>query len=532
MSRRALFAAIFAAGMVVEALVFGALSTFANQSNTWSPTTGKVTGLSLTTNYNNALSALQSCNSGAAPPANDQTGLPVQGQCWLNTGTSPFTVQQYDGTLWVTLGWLDTANHQWVANNAGGTGSVASGTTADLGSVPNPVVSVTGSTTINSFGSSALPGATKFINFAGAMTLTNSSSLLLPNGGANITTASGDTAIATYLGSGNWRVVSYTRGAGLGAGSVTASFLATSAVAYGTPCLNCTVSASVGGNALTIALKTLAGADPSVSDPVTALVPNSTGGYAAVQQTSALSLTLPSGASLGTVGNQGNRIWLAFFNNGGSLVIGAYNTLDSTALSIVPWDETSAATGTGISGSSTNPQTWYTASGVSGKNFRVFAAVEAKQSTAGLWASSPTKVTMFGPGVKKPLDPVQRIPQILNSPNSVSSSTFAAITGATVAITPRSDANLIHVEAYGNVDNNNNNESEYSISRGTTANTNIIGARSAQGPGSKSGIGITADDLPSATSSTTYAVQGKSGSGNAQFPSVANGLMVVTELEI
>lgn len=186
----------------------------ANQSNTWSPTTGTVSGLQLTTNYNNAFSAVQSCNSGASAPANDQTAAAVTGQCWLNTSTTPNTVEMYDGASWTTVGWLDTTNHFWIANNGGGTGTIASSSASagilDIGTVKNEVLSITGTTTLTGLGSTAITGTRKFINFTGALLLThNGTSLILPNGGSNITTAAGDTAVAVALGSGNWRVVSY-----------------------------------------------------------------------------------------------------------------------------------------------------------------------------------------------------------------------------------------------------------------------------------------------------------------------------------
>lgn len=204
------FGAAFALVMVGATAVL-----IASQQNTWSPTTGTVSGLQLTTNYNNAFSAIQSCNSGASAPMNDQTAAAVKGQCWLNTSTTPNTVEMYDGTNWITLGWLDTSAHLWIANGGGGTGSIASATTTDLGSVVNPVMSVTGTTTITGLGSSAITGARKYLNFTGILTLThNATSLILPNSGSNITTAVGDTAIAEYLGSGNWRVVVYQRASG------------------------------------------------------------------------------------------------------------------------------------------------------------------------------------------------------------------------------------------------------------------------------------------------------------------------------
>lgn len=201
---------------VLSALIALALlaPAAANQSNTWSPTTGTVSGLQLTTNYNNAFSAIQSCNSGNSAPANDQTAAAVKGQCWLNTSTTPNTVEMYDGASWATVGWLDTTNHLWIANNGGGTGTIASSSASagilDIGTIQNPVLSITGTTTLTGLGSTAIAGTQKFLNFTGILTLThNGTSLILPNGGSNITTAAGDTAIAEALGSGNWRVVSY-----------------------------------------------------------------------------------------------------------------------------------------------------------------------------------------------------------------------------------------------------------------------------------------------------------------------------------
>jgi hypothetical protein len=84
----------------------------ANQSNTWSPTTGTVSGLQLTNNYNSAFSAVNSSNSGSSAPANDVSAAAVRGQWWLNTsGSNPFAAQFYDGTNWRTVFWQDTTNH-------------------------------------------------------------------------------------------------------------------------------------------------------------------------------------------------------------------------------------------------------------------------------------------------------------------------------------------------------------------------------------------------------------------------------------
>jgi hypothetical protein len=89
---------------------------------------------------------------------------------------------------------------------------VASAATTDISAANSSNIRITGTTTITSFGA-ALNGLRRHVRFAAALTLThNATSLILP-GGANITTAAGDTAISMSLGSGNWVVVNFTRAA-------------------------------------------------------------------------------------------------------------------------------------------------------------------------------------------------------------------------------------------------------------------------------------------------------------------------------
>lgn len=114
------------------------------------------------------------------------------------------TVTEWNGTNWVLL----NNPTEW----GGPYTNLASASTTDLGSIPSRSVSITGTTTINSFGSSAsLTYPLYFITFSSSLTLTyNASSLIIP-GSSSITTVSGDSAIVQYLGSGNWRVIQYQR---------------------------------------------------------------------------------------------------------------------------------------------------------------------------------------------------------------------------------------------------------------------------------------------------------------------------------
>lgn len=92
--------------------------------------------------------------------------------------------------------------------------TIASASTTDLGTKDAGTLTVSGSTTITSFGTVSA-GIRKRLIFSGALTLThNGTSLILPNGGSNITTAAGDTCEAESLGSGNWRVTNYQRANG------------------------------------------------------------------------------------------------------------------------------------------------------------------------------------------------------------------------------------------------------------------------------------------------------------------------------
>jgi hypothetical protein len=96
---------------------------------------------------------------------------------------------------------------------------LASASTTNIGAQQSDNVRITGTTTITSFGTIA-SGVTRHLRFAAALTLThNATSLILP-GGANITTAAGDTATAVSLGSGNWVVTDFMPASGWRGSSV------------------------------------------------------------------------------------------------------------------------------------------------------------------------------------------------------------------------------------------------------------------------------------------------------------------------
>lgn len=91
--------------------------------------------------------------------------------------------------------------------------AVASAATTDIGAVASNVVSITGTTTITSLGTSS-SGTRKQVRFTGVLTLThNATSLNLP-GNANIVTAADDFAEFRCTGGTNWICTMYTRTSG------------------------------------------------------------------------------------------------------------------------------------------------------------------------------------------------------------------------------------------------------------------------------------------------------------------------------
>lgn len=184
------------------------------------PLSGVYSGTEAATRINQAIDTLATLNAGSSAP----TG-PEEGWLWLDISVAnQATLKVYDGSNWLALGTLDLTNHRWSPPVGGGVNTLAGGGTTDLGSVFQAAVTISGTATITSFGSSAPVGSMKFVTFSGASVLThNATSLILPTG-ANITTAAGDCALIQHVSSGNWRVMFYQLASGAALSS-SANFL-------------------------------------------------------------------------------------------------------------------------------------------------------------------------------------------------------------------------------------------------------------------------------------------------------------------
>lgn len=136
-------------------------------------------------------------------------GVTVGAGQFTGSGTySDWTISLAGNTTAAALAGTATNAINWAA-----TVTIASAATVNIGAAASNDLIISGTTTITAFDSIAA-GASRKVKFTGALTLThNATSLILP-GGANITTADGDTAQFTSLGSGNWKCDWYSKANG------------------------------------------------------------------------------------------------------------------------------------------------------------------------------------------------------------------------------------------------------------------------------------------------------------------------------
>lgn len=226
---------------------------------------------------------------------------------------------------------------------------------------------------------------------------------------------------------------------------------------------NGSLAVSVAANAITVAIKTDAGADPSDTDPVFVAFRDATlttGTYTVIKIVAATSVTVSSGSTLGTVSGQAHRIYVVGVNDGGTFRLGVWNPWNDTLIALRGLDDGSRYTSAaeGGAGAADSPHVLYTGTAVVDKAVRVLGYFESTQATAGTWASAPSKVQVMGPGVMRTGDVVQ----------TIRTATGAVATGTTVipnddtipqdtegdpymstSITPTSASNLLKVFANG-----------------------------------------------------------------------------------
>jgi hypothetical protein len=148
-------------------------------------------------------------------------------------------------------------------------------------------------------------------------------------------------------------------------------------------------------NAATFAIKTLAGSDPSASDPVGVIFTDAS----TLWLTAALSLVIPSGARVGSTANATPfRLWFAIANNAGTPLLVVRNCTVQAGITstIRSFDARGILTTTTISASANSAQVNYASAAASNILYRIvgFADYEAGQPTMGSWTVSPTRIVL------------------------------------------------------------------------------------------------------------------------------------------
>jgi len=394
--------------------------------------------------------------------------------------------------------------------------------------------------------------------------------------------------------------------------------------------INGTLAASVASNSLTIAVKTLAGKDPSPSDPVVVVFRDAAinvGDYVVLSVTSAVSTTILASASLGTANNVSFRLWIVGFNDWGTLRLGIINcvvgaasptqiaplnetnpqqtavpitggagsagvlyssdsasatiTISNASPAVVTWPShglipnqavvftttgglptglTAGVTyyviaagltantfevaltpgGAAINASSAGSGTHTGHAGVFLKSFRIlgYAEWQAGLPAAGAWSAGPGFVQLFGPGVKKPGDIVQKLYLTSNvASSSVTSSTYTP-TVFSNNISPTSAANLVLIElSTWVVVNATNVVGNVAIFRGGTTRIGTeLQLYTVSGGATQWPTSLAVLDAPGSTSPTNYSARYRNSDNATLVGSFlvaganATGALILTEI--
>src|SRR5574341_1372572 len=186
-------------------------------------------------------------------------------------------------------------------------------------------------------------------------------------------------------------------------------------------------SVAMASNAITITLLAIDGSALSASAPARvtfrhATATNGTQSQASI--TSAVTLTVSSGSTLGTTDAVPHRIWVVLFNDGGTYRLGVVNCTLSDGWRSLQDDILEASTAEGGAGGADTAGVIYTGTAVTDKPMRILGYFESTQTTAGTWATAASKLQAWEKGMKLPGDVLQvRRTQ-----------TGAVATGTTVAV--------------------------------------------------------------------------------------------------
>lgn len=159
---------------------------------------------------------------------------------------------------------------------------------------------------------------------------------------------------------------------------------------------NASLAVSLAGNAMTITLKGADGNDPSATNPVIIVFRNATattGSLSEVVVTSALSITVSSGSTLGTTSAVESKINVYAINNAGTVELAVAN------LGATSTDGRVTTTAEGGGGAADSGTVFYSTTARTNVACRLLGAIVSTQATAGTWATAITSILTVGCGM-------------------------------------------------------------------------------------------------------------------------------------
>jgi hypothetical protein len=253
---------------------------------------------------------------------------------------------------------------------------------------------------------------------------------------------------------------------------------------YGTGMINGTLSVTIAGNnRMTIALKTRAGLDPTVADPVMILFPTTavTGGFTIITVSTAVSLVIWNGSTMGVTNATAFRIWIVGFNDAGTFRLGAINCSTATQIFSL-FDGIRSSTAEGGTGTADSAGVIYTGVAVTNQPMRVLGYAEWNSSglaAAGTWTSTNfTYVQLYGPGIPTPGQVIQTLQTTTSTPTTITNTTTKTATANALTVTPTNAANLCRVVATSGTNKNNDGSGPHQNQIGRDSSSNLIGGQS------------------------------------------------------
>lgn len=212
---------------------------------------------------------------------------------------------------------------------------------------------------------------------------------------------------------------------------------------------NCSLSAVAGGNAVQFSLLDAGGNTPTTASPCVLTFRNATqniGSTVTRVVTSATTLTLNPGSTLGTQNNVPFKVWVSAIDNGSTAVLAVSQQFNPSAIAPLPIYNIISSTACSSCGTATSFGVFYSTVGQTNRPWTPlgFAEWGSGLVTAGTWATGPTLVQNWGPGIALPGQPTGGSSSGSTSAQTTNTGTsYAPVTGCATSLSMSLASNYV-----------------------------------------------------------------------------------------